>query len=220
MTMRWRPLHRLGAELLRGTCRLQGTEGSPRNSDVAPISDWQQEKRAGGASLRPEQFSAKDSGRGDSDFNDSSSDTSREGVSKAGMLTTQDVTGAPYNGVAAAAAANRVTEAQFSHRSNRSLQSGHYTIQYQKEYAVSYTMSPPYYNTYHPRAQNARIPHYGPADSYYHVSHPPAHHGYERDLPYHSATLSPSRVGRAPQQLPYRQEAPPQGRLSDGSSHC
>ncbi|XP_018416204.1 PREDICTED: protocadherin-8-like [Nanorana parkeri] len=179
-----------------------------RRDSVAEPGGRNQEER--------EQFSAKDSGKGDSDFNDSASDTSREGVKKGSVLPTQQQTGAPYNEKAVAC---QSAKSGLIGRNNSSQYSGHYTIRYQKEYAVSYSMPPPYYNTYHPRAQSAPAPQLGRSDAYYHVSHQPAHSDYQRDLTFRSATLSPSRLCRGPQQLHYSHEVPLQARPSEISSN-
>nr|DBA21614.1 TPA: hypothetical protein GDO54_018224 [Pyxicephalus adspersus] len=162
------------------------------------------------------QLSGKDSGKGDSDFNDSASDTSGECVRRGNVLPPQEHTGALYheNAVACHDADSRILQ-----RNNSSLYSGHYTIRYQREYAVSYSMPPSYYNTYHPRGQSTPNPQYGRDDTHYHVSHQPARAEYQRDLPYCSATLAPSRTYRGPQQFHYSREAPFEVRPSKMTSN-
>ncbi|XP_071980399.1 protocadherin-8-like [Engystomops pustulosus] len=163
-------------------------------------SVWQQERLLEGVrSSQPETKKKK----GDSDFNDSASDTSGEGVNKGSGLPTQEQTESlstersmAYSGA----------ESQIIHPSKRSLYNGHYTIQYQKDYAMPYTMAPPYYSTYNPRAYNAQPPHYTIKDSYYQVHHQPVPREYPRDLAYRSATLSPPRLSRGHQDPTYNPE--------------
>ncbi|XP_075041977.1 protocadherin-8-like [Mixophyes fleayi] len=192
----------------RGLCRDPHTASSFlfQSSISGPCrTDWQPDKSAGSTRRsHPEQYSAKDSGRGDSDFYDSASDTSGEGVRKGCGPPSQETTGAPH---IEKAMAYHSAESQFIHRSNRSLYNGQYTIQYQKEYAVAYSMAPSYYNTYHPRLHNAHVPHYSIKDSYYHINHQPVQTDCERDPLYRSATLSPSRGHR---EFNYKPEIPMQ----------
>ncbi|XP_073457075.1 protocadherin-8-like [Aquarana catesbeiana] len=187
---------------------------SASNSSVgAPLPDWQQEKTTeGNSDLPPEQLSAEDSGKGDSD-NDSASDTSKEGVKKGSVLPIQQQTDAPDNEKTAVC---HGAESRCVPRNNSSLYSGHYTIRYQKEYAVAYSMPPPYFNTFHPRAKST--PHYGRTDAYYHVSHQPPQTDYQRELSYRSATLSPSRLCRGPPQILYSHEVPLHARPTEVSS--
>ncbi|XP_056395948.1 protocadherin-8-like isoform X2 [Hyla sarda] len=172
--------------------REQGGElhSASSSSVSAPLCtpDWQQDRLSDGLSSLPE--TAK---KGDSDFNDSASDTSGEGVRKGSEVPTQEQTESlcPEKSMA-----YHSTENQIIHQSNRSLYNGHYTIQYQKEYAMSYTAAAPYYSTYNPRAYNAQPIPYNTKDSYYHVHHQPTLREYERDLIYRSATLSPTRGHR------------------------
>ncbi|CAJ0952903.1 unnamed protein product [Ranitomeya imitator] len=97
-------------------------------------------------------------------------------------------------------------ENQIIHCSNRSLYNGHYTIQYQKEYGMSYTMAAPYYSTYNPRAYQGQPHHYNVKDSYYHVHRPAPPREYERDLMYRSATLSPPKLSRGQREPSYNPE--------------
>ncbi|KAM4795992.1 protocadherin-8-like [Rhinophrynus dorsalis] len=152
-----------------------------------------------------DQFSAKDSGKGDSDFNDSDSDTSGEGLKKSSNQSTQK----PADSLmyTEESRAYRNADNYYSHQSNRGPLNGNFTMQYEKGYTVSYSVAPSYYNTYNPRIPNLNIPHhYTLKDSYYHINNQPDNRiptEYERNLVNRSGTLSPSRISRRYQELNY-----------------
>ncbi|XP_073526419.1 uncharacterized protein [Phyllobates terribilis] len=176
------------------------------NSDSALLyqsSRWQRDNSSRSISInsQTEQLSAKDSGKGDSDFNDSDSDASGESGKKDRSITTQKEIGSTYIG-------NSLTsENAESHPSNKALYPGNFTMQYEKGYSMSYSLVPTYYNTYHHhRLPNVHIPHYTPKDSYYYNNSMPdgrMHGQCERDLASRQTTRSPARPSRRHQESNY-----------------
>ncbi|XP_073498441.1 protocadherin-8-like [Phyllobates terribilis] len=174
---------------------------SSTSSVSAPscTSDWQQDRLSEGV-----RSSQPDTGKkGDSDFNDSSSDTSGEGVRKGSGLPPQEQNGSLCK---EKSMESNSAESEIIHCSNRSLYNGHYTIQYQKEYGMSYSMAAPYYSTYNPRVYHGQPHHYNVKDSYYHVHHQALPREYEPDLIYRSATLSPPKHSRGQREQSYNPE--------------
>ncbi|XP_075707206.1 protocadherin-8-like [Rhinoderma darwinii] len=169
-------------------------------------SRWQRDSssRSISVSSQMEQLSAKDSGKGDSDFNDSDSDTSGHNGKKDSGITTQKQIGSTDIGNSST---YRNKESTFCHPSNKSHYPGNVTMQYEKGYSMSYSLVPTYYNTYHHhRMPNVHIPHYTPKDSYYHTNSIPderIHRQCERDLVSRQTTLSPPRLSRRYQEPSY-----------------
>ncbi|KAE8590718.1 hypothetical protein XENTR_v10018172 [Xenopus tropicalis] len=174
----------------------------PKHPESVPsykTSGWQQDSCSGSISgnSHVEQYSTKDSGKGDSDFNDSDSDTSGEGQKKSseqpiqtGTLYTQEVMS--YHHV----------DNHFGHRRISGNQCPNYTLQ--KGYTVSYSVAPAHYNTYHTRQPNLlHLPHH--RDPYYHVSQPNRMQSdYERNIAARIGTLSPQRLSRIRHQESYQ----------------
>ncbi|KAG8435204.1 hypothetical protein GDO86_013228 [Hymenochirus boettgeri] len=146
-----------------------------------------------------EQFSAKDSGKGDSDFNDSDSDTSGEGTKKiceqllqaqAGIVHTEE------------SMSHQPADKYSSHPSNKGQTNRNVTLQYEQGYMMSYSIAPAYYNTYHARVPNLHLPHQTFHDPYYHKSNSFAvrmEAGHERLN--RNGALSPQRLSRRYQEF-------------------
>nr|AAC62386.1 paraxial protocadherin [Xenopus laevis] len=148
-------------------------------------------------------ISTKDSGKGDSDFNDSDSDTSGESQKKSIEQPMQAQASAQYTDESAGF---RHADNYFSHRINKGPENGNCTLQYEKGYRLSYSVAPAHYNTYHARMPNLHIPNHTLRDPYYHINNPVAnrmHAEYERDLVNRSATLSPQRSSSRYQEFNY-----------------
>ncbi|CAJ0961203.1 unnamed protein product [Ranitomeya imitator] len=173
------------------------------NSDSALLhqsSRWQRDNSSRSISINSqiEQLSAKDSGKGDSDFNDSDSDASGESGKKERSITAQKQIGSTHIG------SSSTYENVGSHPSNKAPYPGNVTMQYEKGYSMSYSLVPTYYNTYyHQRLPNVPIPHYTPKDSYYYNNSMPdgrMHGQCERDLVSRQTTRSPPRPSRRHQE--------------------
>ncbi|KAG8586148.1 hypothetical protein GDO81_005270 [Engystomops pustulosus] len=167
-------------------------------------SQWKRDSSSRSISSQIEQLSAKDSGKGDSDFNDSDSDASGDTGKKHCDITRQKQNGSTCLGNSSA---YRTTSSEYGHRSNPALYPGDFAVQYEKGYSMSYSLVPTYYNTYHHhRVPNVHIPHYTPKDSYYYPSNTPTERmpgQCERDLIGRQTTLSPPTVSRRHQDTRY-----------------
>nr|AAH72235.1 MGC81522 protein [synthetic construct] len=145
-------------------------------------------------------LSAKDSGKGDSDFNDSDSDTSGQGQKKSCEQPIKTQASAQYTDEF------RHADNYFSHRINKGPENGNFTMQYEKGYRLSYSVAPAHYNTYHARMPNLHIQHQTLRDPYYHINNSVSNRmqaEYERDLVNRSATLSPQRSSSRYQEFNY-----------------
>nr|ABB03451.1 protocadherin PCNS [Xenopus laevis] len=164
----------------------------PESVPTYETSGCQRDSCAGSVSgnSHVEQYSTKDSGKGDSDFNDSDSDTSGEGQKKSCEQPIQTQAGVLYT---KEVMSYRHVDNQFGHRSISGNQCGNLTLQ--KGYTVSYSLAPTNYNTYHARQPNLLpLPHNNP---YYHISQPHRMRAeYEREIAARSGTLSPQRLSR------------------------
>ncbi|XP_069829037.1 protocadherin-8-like [Dendropsophus ebraccatus] len=167
-------------------------------------SRWQRDSssRSISVSSQIEQLSAKDSGKGDSDFNDSDSDASGETGKKHSGITTQKQNGSTYIGNSST---YRNAESQYGHPSNKALYPGNVSMQYEKGYSMSYSLVPTYYNTYHHhRIPNVHIPHYAVKDYYTNSIPEERMHGQcEQDLARRQTALSPPRHPRRHQEPSY-----------------
>ncbi|XP_053560913.1 protocadherin-8-like [Bombina bombina] len=160
-------------------------------------SSWHEEKsvRSESGHSHLERLSAKDSGRGDSDFNDSDSDTSGEALKKH-QQDTQKQAGAAHND---SQLAKRNAENYCTYQTNKTSISGNHMLHCEKGYTMSYPVVPTYYNTHHPRVPNVPIPQHYLKDSYYYVHVPKTERTqveYERYLLNSVGTFSPSRLSR------------------------
>ncbi|XP_063813184.1 protocadherin-8-like [Pseudophryne corroboree] len=151
-----------------------------------------------------EQLSTKDSGKGDSDFNDSDSDTSGESGKKDYGTTMQKPTSSTYVGNSAI---YQGAGSNFSHHSKKVPYPGNVTDQCEKGYSMSYSLVPTYYNPYyHPRVPNVHIPNYTLKDSYYHSNNTPderMHRELKRDMGNRGTTIPPPRLSRGYQESNY-----------------
>ncbi|XP_056411457.1 protocadherin-8-like isoform X2 [Hyla sarda] len=188
----------------------QDLPGASHSSDSALLyhsSRWQKDSssRSISVSSQMEQLSAKDSGKGDSDFNDSDSDASGDIGKKDCGITKQKQIGSTYTGHSST---YQNPESQLGHASNKALHPGNVTMQ--KGYSMSYSLVPTYYNTYHHhRIPNVHIPHYAVKDSYYYTNSIPEermHGQWERDLVSKQTTLSPPRLPRRHQEPSYNSQ--------------
>ncbi|XP_075447164.1 protocadherin-8-like [Ascaphus truei] len=199
------------SEECRNSEALQKKKGDLHTSSNGSVSvpsyhtsSWNEEKSSISISgnSRLDQFSAKDSGKGDSDFNDSDSDACGEGRKKRGDQAIQKQPGSSF---VDESKAHRNAESSFNHRSQKNPISGNFTMQYGKGY-TSYSLAPSYHNTYHPRIPNIHIQHHNLTDTYYQVSIPKTERmqgEYERVLVNRVGTLSPPRLSRQYQELNY-----------------
>ncbi|KAG8452278.1 hypothetical protein GDO86_004183 [Hymenochirus boettgeri] len=181
----------------------------PKRSVSLPsynTSGWNQTHSAASISgnSQMEQFSTKDSGKGDSDFHDSDSDVSGEGQKKSPDQKIKTQTSAPHR---AESMAYLHTDNYSDHPNNKASLSGNYTMQYEKGYAMSsYTLAPTRYNSYQARIPNLHIPHYTLRDPYYRINSHVSNRmeaEYERDLVNRSGTLSPQRLSSRYQEFNY-----------------
>ncbi|XP_073474007.1 protocadherin-8-like [Aquarana catesbeiana] len=153
-----------------------------------------------------ERLSAKDSGKGDSDFNDSDSDTSGEGVKRDTGLPIHKQPCYPYTGTSGTL---RGPVHPVSHHSNKVPYPGNATMQYEKGYEMSYSLVPTYYNTYHnSRIPNVPVTSYTIKDSYYvnSVQDKRITGQCEQDWLNRKAMLSPPRVSRTYHRSNYNTE--------------
>ncbi|XP_053561465.1 protocadherin-8-like [Bombina bombina] len=174
-------------------------KGSIHGSITAPsehTSSWHEDKsvRSISGHSHLERLSARDSGRGDSDFNDSDSDTSGEALKKNCQQGTQKQAGPACKDTPIA---YRNAETYYTLQTNNSAISQNYMMHCEKGYTMSYPVAPGHYNTYHPRVPNVHIPHHNLKDSYYYVPKTERTQvEYERYLLSRVGTLSPPRVTR------------------------
>ncbi|CAH2223976.1 paraxial protocadherin, partial [Pelobates cultripes] len=178
------------------------------SASPSQTSSWHQEKSAGsiGGNSNVDQGSTKDSGKGDSDFNDSDSDASGEGLKK---ICDQNIHSQPGVVYIESSKAYRSAEHYYSHRIDTGLHNGNLTMHYEKGFAVPYSIRTPYYNTYHPRLPNAYIPHHNLKDSNYHMNTATpgrVHREYDVDYLNRGRTLSPPRLSRKYQEFSYAPE--------------
>ncbi|XP_072266573.1 protocadherin-8-like [Pyxicephalus adspersus] len=176
---------------------LNTASNSSVSDPVYHSSRWQRDNSTGSisGSSQIERLSAKDSGKGDSDFNDSDSDTSGEGVKRDSGLPVNKQPCSIYTGTSGTF---RGPEPPLhSHCSNKAPYPGHVTMQYEKRYATSYSLVPSYYNTYqHSRIPNVPVSYYTLKDSYHADSMQDERMSRQRDLVNRGAMLSPPRVTR------------------------
>ncbi|KAM3934041.1 protocadherin-8-like [Leptodactylus fuscus] len=195
--------------LSSGSEECKDPPSAPHNSDSAILyhsSKWQRDNSSRSISISSqiEQLSTKDSGKGDSDFNDSDSDASGDSRKKDCDITPQKQNGSTSN---ENSSTYQSPASQFGHQSNKALYPGNVTMQYEKGYSMSYSLVPTYYNTYHHhRVPNKHIPHYTMKDSYCNtnsIQDKRMHGQCDRDLVSRQTTLSPPRLYRRYQEPSY-----------------
>ncbi|XP_068121338.1 protocadherin-8-like [Hyperolius riggenbachi] len=175
------------------------------SSDSDPLchsARWQRDTSTGSisGSSQVERLSAKDSGKGDSDFNDSDSDTSGEGVKKDSGLPIHKQPCSPYTGTSGG---YRGVEYPSSHPSNKALYSGNATMQYERGYTMSYSLVPTYYSTYyHSRPPSVPVNHFHINN----MQHENMSRQYEWDSVTQKIALSPPRVSRRYEDSNYNTE--------------
>ncbi|XP_053313620.1 protocadherin-8-like [Spea bombifrons] len=184
-----------------------------RPSDVSasdhsiPTSSWHQENPTRMSSLtsQEEQCSTKDSGRGDSDFNDSDSDTSGECPKKNHTQSIQNQPGVMHIEHSRALPKG---ERCFSYGTERGLYNGNFMLHHEMERAMPLPLATTHYNTYNPRIQNVHILHQH-KESYYHYNNATVgrlQRQYEVDMVNRGATMSPPRLSRKYQEYSYNPE--------------
>ncbi|XP_018419477.1 PREDICTED: protocadherin-8-like [Nanorana parkeri] len=191
-----------GCSVSSSTDLAKDLQRASNSSDLAPLynsSRWRKDisTESISGSSQIEHLSVKDSGKGDSDFNDSDSDTSGEGVKKRDSgLPIHKQPSSPYTGISGTF---KGPEHPLSPRSNEGPYPGNVTMQYEKGYAMSYSLVPTYYNTYHcSRIPNVPVTQYTLKGSYYVNSMQDERlpRQCERDLVNRGTMLSPPRVSR------------------------